>query len=47
MAANLTCKTECRVPRIVGYAAIVIAGAVIGSTIFGWAIITLTTLLRD
>ncbi len=47
MAANITSKTECRVPRVVGYAAIVVAGAVIGSTIFGWAIIALTTILRD
>lgn len=47
MTADVTCKTECRIPRMVGYTAIVVAGAVIGSTLFGWAIIALTTILRD
>jgi hypothetical protein len=40
-------KSECRVNRLLGYAAIVIAAGVIGSTLFGWTIIGLTTLLRD
>ncbi|WP_170958989.1 hypothetical protein [Magnetospirillum sp. 15-1] len=47
MTTQTACSTECRIPRILGYAAIVIAGAVIGSTLFGWAIIGLTTILRD
>ncbi|EME69798.1 hypothetical protein H261_11530 [Paramagnetospirillum caucaseum] len=47
MTAQAACKTECRVPRLLGYAAIVVAGAVIGSTLFGWSIIALTTILRD
>jgi len=47
MTTNSTCTAEYRVPPIVGYAALVIAGAVIGSTLFGWAIIALTTILRD
>lgn len=47
MTAHMTSKTECRIPRMVGYAAVVIAGAVIGSTLFGWAIIGLTTILKD
>ncbi|KIL98802.1 hypothetical protein CCC_02252 [Paramagnetospirillum magnetotacticum MS-1] len=45
MTAASTSKTECRVPRLLGYAAIVIAGTVIGATLFGWAIIGLTTVL--
>lgn len=47
MTTQTASTTECRIPRTLGYAAIAIAGTVIGSTLFGWAIIALTTILRD
>jgi hypothetical protein len=47
MTTDIVSKTECRIPRFVGYTALVIAGTVVGSTLFGWAVIALTTVLRD
>ncbi len=47
MTTQTASTTGCRIPRVLGYAAVMIAGAVIGSTLFGWAVIGLTTLLHD
>lgn len=45
--AALSSKSECRISRLIGYAAVAVGAAVIGSTLFGWTVIGLTTLLRD